>query len=637
MKLKNIFGICISTITLFCGCSDDIDLKNQENESGQVVRIAANMESDESRLAITELADKLDITWSTGDVLKVINPAAGKTFTNFTLSSGSMTNSGEFVGTPATPYQDGDDLYVLYHNDMVETDFDDDGNVTIVLKEQDGTKDQDYFLMYGKTTYDAEKGLQAVFMKHLVSILKLSITTDKTLNKITFDGAHSFRSKGTLVLKNSPSNSDYTFKSGDLAYCYNDDNSDVDYSELTVSGTFQPVNGEVSVYYYLLPSEGYIPKNENGEEIYDWSDRPWISPQFSAVDSEGCEYVCKHYYDNKNVEQGTMYELKTSLFKLVEFSNEGSADGSSELPFQISNADQLYTFMLRCHNGESKGAKKYNELCYELTSDIVLDKRVFWRGFQFYGTFDGANHTISGVKENWFIDEVLDGAKIYNLKLNLQTSIEKTGRSYFGVLASRASGEGTKIINCHNIGNINVDFYNQFAGTLVGNLEWGARMVGCSNVGNLTLPGADAVGGLVGRISSGATMEACYSTGNITLTGGVDWKTIIYVGGLAGSIGYEDSEEYKGKTKMTSCWENMVISVPENVTNVTTAPITAYGAEDIDYINCYKFTTSPDAEKIKAMNAAMTNGIYGFDTNGNIVEKFASNSTGKDFKDGGDF
>ena len=625
MKLKNIFGICISTITLFCGCSDDIDLKNQENEVGQVVRIAANMESDESRLAIAELADKLDITWSTGDVLKVINPAAGKTFTNFTLSSGSMTNSGEFVGQPATSYQDGDDLYVLYHNNMVETDIDDDGNVTIVLKEQDGTKDQDYFLMYGKTTYDAEAGLQTVFMKHLVSILKLSITTDKTLTSITFDGAHNFHTKGTLVLKNSPSNSDYTFKSGDLAYCNADDNSGVDYSELNVSGTFNPVNGVISVYYYLLPSEVYVPKNE--EEVNDWADRPWISPQFSAVDSEGCEYVGKHYYDNKNVEQGTMYELNTALFKLEKFSNEESgADGSSESPFKISNADQLYTFMLRCHNEERKGDKKYNELCYELTSDIELDKRVFWRGFQFRGTFDGANHTISGVKENWFIDEVLDGAKIYNLKLNLQTSIEKTGRSYFGVLTSRASGEGTEIINCHNIGNINVDFYNQFAGTLVGNLERGATMVGCSNVGNLTLPGADAVGGLVGRISSGATMEACYSTGYITLTGGVDWKSFIYVGGLAGAIGYEDDENYKGKTKMTSCWENMVISVPEDLTNVTKAPITAYGTEGTDYINCYNFTSTPDAEKIEAMNSAMTNGQYEFGENGVIVAKSTSTS-----------
>jgi len=627
--MKNIFGICMSTIILLSGCNDDLGLQNNPvNEQQQVVRIAAHMENDESRLSIAELNDRLDLKWSTGDVLKVINPSASNTFTNFTLSDGSFTTSGEFVGTPTTPYEDGSELYVLYHNNLVETDIDANGNVSIVLKEQNGKKDQDYFLMYGKTTYDAEKGLQTVFMKHLVSIIKLSITTDKTLNKIEFDGAHTFHTKGTLVLKNSPSNSDYTFTAGDLAYCVNDNNAEVDYSELTVSGTFTPTNGKVSVYYYLLPSKNYIAKNENSEEKFDWADEPWLRPQFKAFDSEGNLYSCTDYYYGKSVKQGKMYELNTSLFKHENFANESTADGTEAKPYQISNAAQLYTFMLRCQTEEKVGDKTYNELCYELTNDIELDGSVYWRFFDFSGTFDGKGHTISGEKENTLFDW-LYGATICNLTLNFDVTFKHYDRTNYGAIANIAT-ENSHILNCKNIADVIVEPTDRYAGSLIGSLSGGSQMIGCINTGSMTITNPEFVGSLVGKLDSGSTMEACYNTGDINVTADDDRN--LYFGDLVGAINY-DANEYDLKAVVRSCWSNASTFYEGNGINY--GNIAGFGKEGQDYSNCFNVT--PTLEQIKAMNAAMTNAIYSFDANGNIIEKFSSNSSGKDFEDGGSF
>lgn len=619
MKINKILSICAAMALLSSGCSDDLGLQPDNAPvagTGQTVRITASMGDNGSRLAFNETDTEVTLSWEQGDILKVLNPTRDTLITDFALVDGEGTSLANFEGTPANAYVEGDPLYALYYNDLVETDIDADGNVSIALTNQNGTLNQDFQLMYGSTVYEGEGSSLSVKMENLVSIIKVTIPTDKTLTTIQLTEA--FRTKGKLVLQNSPSDAPYqTFQPGDLVhnremYDYNEEGQYIGNNGITLNGAFEPVDGEVTVYFYVLPVKEYRPEQ-------DWYSEMGRKPSFVAYDAEGHEYFSVKEFDMKWMERGKMYEVRSDIFEVVDFENESVANGSLENPYEIATAEQLYSFMLRCKKGQTnKYGIGYQDLSYKLTSDIVLDNRIYWHSFNFYGTFDGDGHTVSGSIPNPFISWLHNGAVVCNLVLDLDFIKENIDHGDFACLATVVNN--SKVINVVNHSDLDVNASS--IGGLVGIMENNASMIGCINTGNITTSydEVNCMGGLASKIFGGSKVEACYNTGNVTATAVVKYDNA-YFGGIVGYMaeiwnGENEVVDFDGD--LTSCWTSGNLNVEIDAQcNSKKDDLIATGK----YISCYKVDAVPSAEQIAEMNAAMTNALYEFDAAGNIVAK----------------
>ena len=72
---------------------------------------------------------------------------------------------------------------------------------------------------------------------------------------------------------------------------------------------------------------------------------------------------------------------------------------------------------------------------------------------------------------------------------------------------------------------------------------------------------------------------------------------------------------------MTACWTKMEVNGPDGKLSETSQwGITGYGVDVVDYFSCHWYSLGPSATNVLEMNAAMTNGMYEFDsTNGYII------------------
>lgn len=604
-----------SAIALIGGtsaCTNDVLENSSVNSNRQPVTIQASVPEGNSRIAYNEEAGRMNLTWQEDDTLKVVNLSSTSYLTNFNLTEGAGTAFGQFQGTPTTAYNDGDKLFALYYNNMVQANVNSEGNVELSLAEQDGTLNDDYQLMFGETTYKTGQGMQGVELKSLITILKVVIPTNRTLTKLTFNNTHNFHTIGTLVLQNSPTDSEWTFQTGDIAYSKT--NLGVDNNQdLSVEGTFTPdAKGNVTIYYYLLRGRGYWGDNNEPDQLS-------ISPNFKVYDSEGNEYVSTNNFGYKVVEEDKMYRLQAEILKVEEFEGEGSV----EKPYLISTPNQLYTFMWRCHNNESGENGMFQNLCYKMTNDITLDGSVRWRAFDFNGIFDGGGYTISGTRENTMFGNLFSNAIVRNLKLNVNIVPFDYGYTYFGPLAIAV--DGGQVINCMNMADFSICCPE--TGGLVGAMYNGAKMIGCANTGSIN---ADSymIGGLVAELNAEATIECCYSTGNITFTGGYIEEGHDYrIGGLVAAMNASYSGDRTGAT-MFGCWTNITISgIESNGESILVNDIVNNGNEEFDWFSCYKVESIPFDSQITAMNAVMTNTMYQFNTDGTITEKSKPSTT----------
>ena len=200
--------------------------------------------------------------------------------------------------------------------------------------------------------------------------------------------------------------------------------------------------------------------------------------------------------------------------------------------YQIANAGNLYWFAEQVTDGETN-------LNAVLTADIVVNegnvagcngiKDESWRdwtpigdGYNGYkGTFDGQEHTISGL---YFYGECnpdedqFDGEDVGVVrKLDNPGIIQNIGleNSYFygetEVAGICGRNSGGTIRNCYSAGTITGE---RIIGGIVGAFEVGT-VSNCYNTGNIT--GESDVGGVCGNnMMRSNTIENCYNTGNIT-------------------------------------------------------------------------------------------------------------------------
>ena len=234
-----------------------------------------------------------------------------------------------------------------------------------------------------------------------------------------------------------------------------------------------------------------------------------------------------------------------------------NGDGSSNNPYEITNAAELYWFAAQVNSGAmGECAKLMNDIVIQtgvLNADGGLNSGTFeeWTPIgnktnPYTGTFDGDGHTISGLYVNSNANDV--GLFGY---MNYDGTIKNVGveDSYINsthitgcVGGVCATNDGGIIENSYNKGTINgtVAASNASVGGVCGSNLQNGSITNCYNEGiiRVTVPIPYAnVGGVCGW-NNGGTIENGYNTGavtsEITVVGTISYAN---VGGVCGSNG----------------------------------------------------------------------------------------------------
>ena len=176
-----------------------------------------------------------------------------------------------------------------------------------------------------------------------------------------------------------------------------------------------------------------------------------------------------------------------------------------------------------------------------LTADITLTGEWTPIGIddkhQYIGTFDGGNHTISGLTVTGS-DEYAglfgyigkDGGTVKNVVLENVQITSDNQYAYVGGVAGYSEGN---IENCSVSGSVsgnsNSDGTSNCVGGVVGQ-QYGGTITECSS--SAIVDGRNEVGGVAGKTNS-ATLTACYATGDVTAERTPTNNT--YAGGVVGS------------------------------------------------------------------------------------------------------
>ncbi len=267
-----------------------------------------------------------------------------------------------------------------------------------------------------------------------------------------------------------------------------------------------------------------------------------------------------------------------------------NGDGSAENPFQIGTVGELYWFA-GLVNGDASvctgDVSQKGDACAVLTKDIIVNEGVFdengnlssntsdftsWKPISpevnYSGTFDGDNHTISGLYYNVTSSDTKVDAGLFGRNAGTIKNVSVKG-SYFKL---NFGGEYCLfgILCGFNAGTIE-NFYNESAITLTGTVGSQAYFGGicgdnglngiikdCNNVGKVSseassTPGIN-VGGVCGINSSG-TIENSSNTGEVSGT--------YNVGGVCG---YNLSGSRTAT--ITSCYNEGKVSGTYNVGGV---------------------------------------------------------------------
>ena len=259
-----------------------------------------------------------------------------------------------------------------------------------------------------------------------------------------------------------------------------------------------------------------------------------------------------------------------------------AGDGTEDNPYQIGTAGELYWFADYVNSGNSivnavliaditvntdvlDGNGELAKDDSELIRWTPIGKYTYYQCFR--GTFDGRNHTISGL---YFNDDTAKHVGLFGYSYgyaNDKCTISNigvvdsyfNGADYVGGVCGWLIGQNTSIINCYNAGNVNG---TDNVGGICGNSGNGTGIAACYNSGNVS--GNASVGGVCGSITTPLT--GCYNTGKVsgnTNVGGVcglNSNTTIgkcyntgkvsgkgYVGGICGC-------NYNRKETFTACY-----------------------------------------------------------------------------------
>ena len=158
------------------------------------------------------------------------------------------------------------------------------------------------------------------------------------------------------------------------------------------------------------------------------------------------------------------------------------------------------------------------------------------------GTFDGGNHTITGLtvtgsyKYAGLFGDIDENGTVKNVVLeDVQITSDNSSGSVGGVAGDSFGGN---IENCSVSGSVSGTLY---VGGVVGS-QWGGSITGCNS--SATVKGEAYVGGIAGETNYSATLTACYATGDVTVEN--DGTSNAWAGGIVGMNG--------GSSTLTACY-----------------------------------------------------------------------------------
>lgn len=205
------------------------------------------------------------------------------------------------------------------------------------------------------------------------------------------------------------------------------------------------------------------------------------------------------------------------------------------------------------------GGNTYSGYTFLLARDLVYDINTANRytpignsnSKYFAGTFDGQNHTISGINLNGSGRQGLfgsvSGGTIKNLKLTSST-INCTSNSYAGgIIACVDNDNGVTIENCHVSESVTIKSENS-SGGIVGKTDKGdISITGCSSGAKVSTGSSNAcVGGIIGQCGNengssitkvniaGCLYYGTSLTGSTEMTGGIVGYYYTTYGSIAG-------------------------------------------------------------------------------------------------------
>ena len=174
---------------------------------------------------------------------------------------------------------------------------------------------------------------------------------------------------------------------------------------------------------------------------------------------------------------------------------------------------------------------------------------------QYTGTFNGGNHTISGLTMTGsdeyagLFGYIGDGGTVKNVKLeNVRIASGYQNAYVGGVVGYSFFGN---IENCSVSGSVSGNSnsngtYNGVGGVV--GYQWGGSITGCSS--SATVQGTGGVGGVVGQTNFSAILTACYATKDVTVERTPTNNT--YAGGVVG---------YNGASTLTACYATGSVTV----------------------------------------------------------------------------
>ena len=288
--------------------------------------------------------------------------------------------------------------------------------------------------------------------------------------------------------------------------------------------------------------------------------------------------------------------MPTAASAAITPSEPTTGDGTSENPYQISTAAELYWFADKVNNDNANYSSKNAVLIADI--DLEGSATNTWTPIgntinQFKGTFDGGEHKITGLyisksgNSKGLFGYLGSGGVIKNL--GVDGSVHITGNNIGGVCGYN---EGT-ITGCYNNGAVTG---KGATGGVCGYNE--GTMENCYNKGAVN--GYDEVGGVCGH--SEGTITNCYNTGNVI-------GTYRFTGGVCGRTG--------AKTTITCCYNTGAVTGTNNYIASTVIEGEDYSARGVGGICGYsRGGTISNSYNIGSVTGKkIVGGVCGYNTN----------------------
>lgn len=596
--MKTIFqyGICAAAWLATTACSDEWSVQAPTIDAGetqQVVRVAASL-APRTRMEVADCGSLFTYSWSADDAFTVFDALHGQQ-TLFNIEADSLSANGTsalFQGMPDQPYESGQTLIAVYNAQGGNTQplsLDANGNLPLDLTGQNGTLRDDFQFLYGEATFEAGKQ-PGFFFSHLVTTLRLQIEVPEGVTEVHHVRLRSANlvPKATLVLNKAANDAENMFSIGDLVYSYSESGDAP--GELNIDGSFIPTDGKVSLYAYVLDAKLY---NDN-KTYYNAG----FSPTILMEDQSGQELVSVNLFPTRTDTKGGVYEVSLNRWiPLVDFENEVIVEGGLTDPYEIANADQLYSLMMRSKlNLKNPQGISYSDCSYRLIEDIRLERELTWNPINMNTSYyrpcmlDGNGKTISGIlslgntfsmAHAGFLGEIYD-TTVRNLTLDLKFTVDNISScQHVGALAGYAIR--CQIDNCMNRSHMSLTGYSfPRIGGLLGYCNR-TDLHYCGFQGSMNLAGRTSnCGGLVGYYasSSGSSVIACYSAGKIAFSSDVNDSRTLYLGGI---IGYSAANN----SRISYCWSRTSVQKPEDSSWSTGSMIGYQRYSNITLDHCY--------------------------------------------------